>query len=218
MIVVCDLDDTLYPEITFVHSGFRAVACFLENEYGLDKQQSFNDMLFILNQHGRGAIFDMLLNKNKIFSNTLQKKCIQNYRQHSPSIALYEEAKVFLEQYSKKPLYLVTDGNKNVQANKIMSLGINHFFKKVFITHRYGVHNAKPSTYCFDLIRKKENVNWNQIVYIGDNPKKDFVNLNKVGAITIRVLTGMYKDEVAQDGYDAKFCINSIRCVNKILQ
>ena len=218
MIVVCDLDDTLYPEITFVHSGFNAVACFLESEYGISKRQSFVGMLAILERSGRGAIFDIILNENKIFSKKLQKECIQIYRKHLPSIELYGDAKIFLEQYRRKPLYLVTDGNKNVQANKIAALGIHSFFRKVFITHRYGVQNAKPSTYCFDLIRKKENVGWDQIVYIGDNPKKDFVNLNRLGAMTIRVHTGMYKDAVAKDGYDAKFCVESIRYVNELLR
>ena len=28
-VLVFDLDDTLYPEISYVHSGFRAVAAFL---------------------------------------------------------------------------------------------------------------------------------------------------------------------------------------------
>ena len=28
-ILVFDLDDTLYPELSYVHSGFRAVAAFL---------------------------------------------------------------------------------------------------------------------------------------------------------------------------------------------
>ena len=36
MILVFDLDDTLYPERTYVESGFKAVADSLAQKFGFD--------------------------------------------------------------------------------------------------------------------------------------------------------------------------------------
>ena len=210
MILIFDLDDTLYSERSFVVSGFAAVAEMLEDLYGWDKSASLSEMLSILAEKGRGAVFNELLAKKQRQSENLVRRCLQTYRQHKPKIALDPEAKALLESKAGSSMYLVTDGNKNVQANKVRALGIEKYFKKVFITHRYGIHNAKPSVYCFDLIRKLERCSWNEMAYIGDNPGKDFVNLNPLGVLTIRVLTGEHANVNAPPSYDAKSSIPGI--------
>ena len=111
----------------------------------------------------------------------------------------------------KYSLYLVTDGNKIVQKNKVEALGIKNLFKKIFITHRFGLKNAKPSLYCFKIIKKIEECTWSDMIYIGDNPHKDFVNLNKVGAGTARILNGSYKKHKAKRRYDAKKTYKNLR-------
>ena len=210
MILIFDLDDTLYPEHTFVESGFRAVADMLAEEHAWDKNEIFSQMLLIWKKFGRGAIFDELLSCRGSFSNKEVYRCLQVYRRHSPEISLYPSARDILKKFSVYPLYVVTDGHKNVQANKAAALGLDGYVKKVFITHRYGVINAKPSTYCFDLIRNIEKVKWTDLVYVGDNPSKDFVNLNPLGVLTVRVLTGEYGSKVAEQGYDAAITIPTI--------
>ena len=40
MILIFDLDDTLYPEIDFVKSGMRAVADFMQEKHGFDSKQT----------------------------------------------------------------------------------------------------------------------------------------------------------------------------------
>lgn len=210
MIIIFDLDDTLYPEHTFVESGFQAVADMLTNTYGWNKQSSLNQMLNTLKVQGRGSVFNELLQSKQCFSKKLVHRCLQTYRQHKPNIMLLPEAKETLNNLHNHSLYLVTDGNKNVQANKIEALKIEPFFKKVFITHRYGINHAKPSVYCFDLIRKLEKCNWSDMAYVGDNPAKDFVNLNPLGMLTVRVLTGEHSKVVAKLGFDAKIQIPKV--------
>ncbi len=48
------------------------------------------------------------------------------------------------------------------------------------------------------------------LVYVGDDPHKDFVSLNKVGAVTVRVLTGRYASITATADYDAQTTIENI--------
>jgi putative hydrolase of the HAD superfamily len=124
-------------------------------------------------------------------------------------LALYPEAAALLPELAG-PLYLVTDGHKLVQQRKVEALGIERWFSKTYLTHRFGVRHAKPSIYCFERIRERERCGWSDMVYIGDNPAKDFVNLNQLGVQTVRVLTGAHKDVTAQAACDARHTIRDL--------
>lgn len=207
MVLIFDLDDTLFDERTYVVSGLRAVAAFGEGEFGWNADASFHFMVEYLDHNGRGAVFDNWLKAFGKFSKGLTKKCVSIYRHHIPDLSLFDSAKALLPRLKAYPLYIVTDGHKVVQEKKISALGIQGFFRHVFITHRYGLKNAKPSTHCFELIKRRECCSWKEMMYLGDNPAKDFVNLNRLGIKTIRVLTGVHRNAMAPDGYDAQFTI-----------
>ncbi len=210
MIIIFDLDDTLYEEMTFVKEGFKAVSIFLK-DYLEDKPELiYDELIKIHEREGRGKIFDHLLEKRNKLKKNIIAKCISIYRYHKPKIKLNDDALCFLKKNKGRPLYLVTDGNKNVQANKVEALNLKRWFSKIFITHRYGIKSAKPSLYCFEKIKDKEKCNWKDLVYIGDNPSKDFVSLKKVEAKTIRVLTGNYSTKLVSEEYDADLKINSL--------
>ncbi len=203
MIYIFDLDDTLYDERQYVESGLRAVARLAATRWQLDENSSYHTLLQLLDTRGRGRIFDDWLAQHNLASKANIKACVSGYRLHQPQISMPDEHHKLLQQLPK-PLYLVTDGNKIVQQKKIQALGIAHFFKRVFITHRFGIKHAKPSTYCFELIKKAEECEWKDMVYIGDNPAKDFVNLNTLGIQTVRVLTGVHCQSNAREEFDAK--------------
>jgi len=209
MIPIFDLDDTLYPEHSFVESGFRAVADWLLGRFGWDANQSMRVMLEALKEYGRGAVFNYLLESRKLMSVGLVNECVRVYRHHSPNISIARYTEHILSDFSE-PIYLVTDGHKIVQQNKVRALKIEHYFKKVFITHRYGIKHAKPSTHCFENIRRRENCEWSNMVYVGDNPAKDFVNLTPLGVLTIRVLTGEHQNVKASPEFEAKHVIPNL--------
>lgn len=217
MVLIFDLDDTLYPERIYVESGLRAVARFGQEEFGWNSQASFRFMLETLDQEGRGAIFDRWLASHGRTSRSLVQRCVRSYRQHEPRLMFYPEAKKLLVGLKKIPLYVVTDGHKVAQQKKAEALHLDRWFRKVLLTHRYGLEHAKPSTYCFNLIRLEEGCAWSGVVYVGDNPAKDFVNLNQLGATTVRVLTGMHKDVRAKEGFDARLTIPNLSHLPKVL-
>jgi len=212
MIIVFDLDDTLYPEKTFFDSGVKSVAEYLSVEFKLDKGSLKKDMRKYYVENGRDGLFDFILSKNGLPQKKYVQKCLAIYRKHTPSIKPFSEAIHCLEQLSGYNKYLVTDGNLAVQRNKINTLGIKQYFIKTMPTSQYGLSNAKPSTYCFDLILKLELLeDCSKLVYVGDNPKKDFVNLKSKGYKTIRVLTGAYRDVKPQKKYEAAYLISSLK-------
>ena len=217
MVPIFDLDDTLYPEHSFVESGFQAVARELEMQYGWSAINSMNHMRFTLEKEGRGKVFNRLLESHGIFTKKSIQYCIDIYRHHHPDIYLDPFADHLLSLFQNQA-YLVTDGHKLVQQNKVNSLDIKNRFKKIFITHRYGVRHAKPSIYCFELIQRTEQCAWDEMFYVGDNPSKDFVNLTPLGVHTIRVMTGEHANVIAKPGYDAKYKINSLDALPNLLK
>lgn len=205
-ILIFDLDDTLYSERTYVDSGFKAVATHLQAQRGWPAADSLAFMKKVLQSEGRGLVFNRLLALHGEMRLSAVVDCVKVYRHHVPEISLFESARNLLPRLAP-PLYLVTDGHKLVQQRKVQVLGIEPLFTKVFITHRYGVCHAKPSIHCFELIRTRERCDWADMVYIGDNPAKDFVNLTPLGVRTVRVLTGEHRFVEAKPGHDALYFI-----------
>ena len=217
MIPIFDLDDTLYPECLYVESGFLAVALELEKKFGWSVKDSIKHMRGTLTCEGRGFIFDRLLASKGLLNSSRVKECVNTYRRHKPTIKLAPMVRDVLSNLSVRP-YLVTDGHKLVQQNKVDALGLKPLFQKIYITHRYGICHAKPSTYCFSLIRERESCEWRDMFYVGDNPAKDFVNLNLLGVHTIRIITGEHSEVVAQPSFDARHKISSLNELDNIIR
>ncbi len=217
MIPIFDLDDTLYPERTYVESGFSAVALMLQQRFGWPAKESYVHMLNTLAAEGRGEVFNRLLYAKDALNHSRIRECIHTYRHHKPLIKLSPLSCNVLSSFSVKP-YLVTDGHKLVQQNKVEALGLEVYFKKIFITHRYGIKNAKPSIHCFNLIKQREKCEWSHMFYVGDNPTKDFVNLNHLGVHTIRVATGEHAKTIAEPGFDATYKINTLDQLQDVLK
>lgn len=203
--MVFDLDDTLYEEITYVYSGFRAVANALSQEYALSSEALFNAFKEALHVKGRGSIFDDVLKAYGLYTKVRMQRCISLYHLHTPSITLLPEASALLKELQRQmvPVYIVTDGNKIVQNRKIEALLVKPYVSKVFITHRYGTVHAKPSPYCFEKIATLEKVTPQEIVYIADNPHKDFIGIKPLGFQTIRIRQGMFKATTLDTAHEA---------------
>jgi putative hydrolase of the HAD superfamily len=217
LILAFDLDDTLYPEGTYVESGMRAVAKMLSKNFTLDYRETQMRLLEILEREGRGKIFNTFLEEKRLFSKKILSNCLTVYRNHSPNISLDPDAIEVISKFRGKK-YLVTDGHKIVQQSKIDALKIKGFFEKTYLTNRYGIVNAKPSLHCFKRILERENADWRDLIYVGDNPAKDFVNLNLMGSMTVRIMTGRHQFDSCPSGYDAKFKIKKLGELKTVLK
>ena len=210
MILVFDLDDTLYSEQTFVISGFKKVAEIISPSCKQPEEKICQELIDELYASGRGKIFDTVLSRYGIFSRALLDQCIFEYQNHLPEISLFPGAMHMIKHAQMFSKYIVTDGNPTTQNNKVDALGIRNYFCEVFPTWSYGLEFAKPSLAIFQKIIDLENSTFENLVYVGDDPHKDFVSLNKVGAVTVRVLTGRYASITASADYDAQITIENI--------
>jgi putative hydrolase of the HAD superfamily len=212
-VMVFDMDDTLYDERQFVIGGFRAVARMLAERHGVSEPHLLRAMLATQQREGRGRVFDSVLARLGMATRRAVKECLSVYRAHRPNLTLYPAARMALQRLRPGVLYVVTDGNKRVQAVKARALGLDRICRKVYCTHQYGVRHAKPSPYCFELIRRRERCDWRDMVYVGDNPRKDFVGLNPLEVTTVRVLTGAHRHVEAKPGYEARHVIPDLRAL-----
>ncbi len=210
MIIIFDLDDTLYAELTYVHSGFRAVSRYLRESCGTPEEDVFNSMCTILSQKGRGSVFDDTLRLYSLYSRGLVNRCLSVYRGHTPCIKLYPAAEECLQRLAGYPLYIVTDGNKMVQHRKLAALQLYGRVRRCFITHRFGLRHAKPGSYCFEKIIRAEQASPEEALYVGDNPAKDFVGIKPLGFRTVRVLTGNHRHTQADEQHEAHYRIEDL--------
>jgi putative hydrolase of the HAD superfamily len=189
--LIFDLDDTLYDERTYVRSGLRSVAQWAHEEESIDPEHLLSAMESAFSR-GRSNIFDQAFKEVGRTSKTLVQRAVRKYRTHIPDIKISKPARECLDRFASWPKYLVTDGNKTVQNLKVQALGIEHEFRFVYLTYRYGHHHAKPSPHCFLKICEQANAAPENFVYIGDNPVKDFKGIKPLGFKTVRVLTGQH--------------------------
>ncbi|WP_024787519.1 HAD family hydrolase [Lebetimonas sp. JH369] len=184
MVIVFDLDDTLYDEIDFVKSGFREISKYLGDE------KYFNFMWEEFLKNGSGKIFDKLIKTFNI--DTDVKKLIEIYRFHKPNITLPKESKEILEFNNNNDTALISDGYYMMQQNKFLALNLDKYIKYPIFTDFY--HTKKPELKPFKMVMEKFPNK--QYVYISDNPKKDFIAPKKLGWITVRFKNkkGIYKN------------------------
>ncbi len=184
MVIVFDLDDTLYNEVDFVRSGFKEISSYL----GDDLYYDFMWNLFL--EEGSGKIFNKLIEKFKIKEDIA--KLLEIYRFHIPDIKLSEESIRLLEFAKNYKTALITDGHYITQKNKFLTLGLGKFIEYSVFTDFY--HTSKFEEKPFIMVMKYFK-NEDKFIYIADNPKKDFIVPKKLKWYTIRYKNpyGIYK-------------------------
>lgn len=218
--VIFDLDDTLYPEIEFVRSGFKIVSRYISLKNAIDDNLTFKKIMLILEEHGRGKVFDILLNDLGIYSEDYVNLLLYLYRSHCPTINLYPEADTFLKELKHHNIQLgiISDGMASVQKNKISALGIDSYFDIIILTDELGKHYWKPSLTPFKIALSLLEVQPNEAIYIGDNVSKDFIAPNKLGMESIQLNSGRSSiNEVSDNSMNPKFIANNFEEISRII-
>lgn len=205
--VVFDLDDTLYPESSYNISGFRAAGHYVEEHHGM---KDFGAQCIALFEQGiRGDIFDRVLNANKLHIPV--EDLIRVYRDHAPTITLFDDAQVTLTSLrGKVPLGLITDGYKMAQRLKVAALGIEPCFTSLVYSDDEGPEAWKPSPRPYHRVMTELSGCADGFVYLGDNPKKDFVTARKLGWRTVMVQRNPYDLAAVGPEYHADYLVTSL--------
>jgi len=219
--IIFDLDDTLYPEIQFVYSGFNTVANWVETQFGLDSELVYREFIGIFKNGDKSKVFNVWLKKNNLDLH-LVKTFIKIYRAHQPAISLHSGMEDLLQTLCNDYLLgIVSDGYLDVQRKKIKSLEIEKYFMAITLSDKFGRKYWKPSIKPFEDVLDSLAVSSSKSVYVADNPKKDFYGPRQLGMKTIRLRMkdGVYKDLLPEsEKYAPGHTVNSISQLKDLLE
>lgn len=178
--VIFDLDDTLYSEKEYVKSGYKQIGEFFS------EIPNMSEKLWAEFLRGGNAI-DQVLKAEGRYSEENKAECLRVYRFHKPNIHLYAGVEQLLIRLRARGLKIgvITDGRPEGQRAKIQSLGLKKWVDEIIITDELGgVEYRKPNAKAFECMKQRIGVNFSEMAYVGDNPKKDFIAPEKLGMKT----------------------------------
>lgn len=220
-VVVFDLDDTLISEKDYIKSGFEHIAYIYSDKYKFNNIEVFNILMDLFNEN-TSNVFNRFYEKMNIeYSIEDIKKDIFEYRNHIPKIKFFEDVIPTIKDLKSKGIKLgmITDGYKETQRNKIKVLDLEKYIDYIIVTDELGREFWKPHQKSFIMMKDYFNVEYNEMVYIGDNPLKDFKAGNDLGMNTIMIsrMNKIYNKIVINKEYDAKLKINNFIFFDKYI-
>lgn len=207
--LIFDLDDTLYKEMDFLQSGYRAIAKKLAKD--TDEEQHIYELLLTAYRSNENP-FEKLI---KGYGNATLDELLAIYRFHTPNLPIDIKIVETLKSFKGKGylLGIITDGRGVTQRNKIKALGIEPYFEEsnIVISEEFGSEKPSERNYrYFERLHPEVR----DFVYVADNPKKDFVTPNALGWFTIGVRDdgrNIYKQSVdVSESYQPKMWIDNI--------
>jgi putative hydrolase of the HAD superfamily len=220
--VIFDLDDTLYDEIEYCKSGFRAAADFLSNLSKVPAKDIFNALWKQFTNGNRKNTFNKTLDGIGIdYDDNLIQELISAYRNHIPKITLPTDSKDVLCTLSRKyTLALLTDGFLPAQQLKVQALGIEKYFKCIIYTEQLGREYWKPSPVGFEKIMRILKANPEYTACVADNEKKDFIAPNRLGIKTIQLIrpARIHNSICKESGAAAQHVIHQISELPELLE
>jgi putative hydrolase of the HAD superfamily len=185
--LVFDLDDTLYAERDFVISGFHAVDRWMRERHGVNGFFEAAGGIFTTGRRGR--IFDEALPMLGVEPRAgLIAEMLSVYRTHEPQISLFPDAREVLGwAASRMNLALITDGYGEVQNRKIRALGLDTTISCRIVTDELGREFWKPHPESYRRVMSQFPGRAEGYLYVGDNPRKDFIGARGLGWRTIRI-------------------------------
>lgn len=188
MKVICfDLDDTLFKERLYLFSAYREIVAYAVSKISFPTETTLPESAYevMVDTYERGKNAFEALN-TLLGLQVLTSDYLQLYRNHVPDIQLPTATEELLWTLLKQGhvLGLITDGRSIQQRHKIEALGLERFFlpENIVISEEFGSEKPSEINYRYFLNRYPEAENF---LYVGDNPKKDFVTPNRLGWLTV---------------------------------
>jgi len=218
-----DLDDTLFPERTYVLSGYAAVAHHIANEYALRPEDVLRQLLAIEAAGNQGRVFnEWLKGRDPRDRQQTVGRLVDIYRSHRPSISLPTGVLQMLESLRNAAyrLAIVSDGPLESQRAKVEALGLERFVDRIILTDEWGTDFWKPHQRAFELLESDWGSSPADLVFVGDNPTKDFAGPKTRGWLTIRLrLEGqrLHELEATDEESSAQLELNSVEELSSFL-
>ncbi|MCM8535670.1 MAG: ATP-grasp domain-containing protein [Lentisphaeraceae bacterium] len=218
--VIFDMDDTLYPEREFVYSGYREVAKYCLENYGVYVEDELRRRF----EYGeRGDLFSTVFKSLGLqLKESEILKLVRIYRTHKPSISPFVDVEILKELYKDGyTLGLISDGWHEVQEAKWNALGLDKYFTHKIFTDSLGKDYWKPHPRSYELMNSWLGLDYDKTVYVADNVAKDFIAPNKLGMHSLKInrYGSVHAKELAhQAENEAEYEIDSLVDLRRMLK
>ena len=218
--VIFDLDDTLVSEYEFVVSGYRYMSERLSKRLG-KSAEDINAKLWELSEKTYARVFNRLFEAYGVpLEEEELKELIHIYRDHPAGLHFYEDVYPTLKGLKERGMLtgIISDGDPKRQWNKINSAvgylpqvpgkeeradRVSFFFDEIVLNDEFGgAEFRKPDPKGFITICERLKIDPSEMIYVGDNPAKDFYIASCLPVRTARIIRdkGIYRDREYLNG------------------
>lgn len=204
--IVIDLDDTLYPQKSFLRGAAKAVGARAQ-ELGVDARRFESTFMSVLERGSdSGNTIDIALSELGFPQreiHRLRPQLVTAFLEHRPyDIECYPQVLENLTMLARHvPLACLTDGAPDLQHAKIKALGVAEFFTLIVVTDELGGRTfRKPNTSGLQRIAEVLAVPITSLFIIGDRPDKDIALALDAHVNVIRIQQGEYCDVPSPPG------------------
>ena len=214
--VIFDLDDTLVSEYGFIVSGYRYMAGELAGRLSRTPEE-IEGKLWELSRESYSNVFNRLFGLYGIsYTEEELQELIRAYRSHPADLGFYPDAYPALKWLKDRHVLtgIISDGDPDRQRNKIRSAiaGLpdeekrradTDWFDEVILNDEFGgAGYRKPNPHGFKVMSERLGIEPSEMIYIGDNPAKDFHIAADLPVRTVRIIreNGIYNDREYLDG------------------
>lgn len=114
-------------------------------------------------------------------------------------------------------LGVITDGIAVKQWEKLIRLGLQHFFHTVIISGE--IRREKPDIGMFRLAAREVGCLPKEVVMVGDRLDRDILGANKAGMTTIQVVKGKYGSQTPKsEEHNPDYVISGLKEILRILK
>ncbi len=215
-----DLDDTLYLERDYVRSGFRAVATYAAEGTDVLANDASSFLWDAFLAGVRGSSFNDLLTRYPEITGRSVSDLVRVYREHRPTIEYLPGAEALLAELQGLGVRLavISDGPLVSQSAKAEALGVARYAEPVVLTDAWGAAYWKPHVRAFETVAEAFGLPPERLVYIGDNPKKDFHAPAALGWQSVRLrLPGQVRESLPHDAVPPTFEVGSVAALRGVL-
>jgi len=196
--VIFDLDDTLISEKQYIESGYRHISKVLSQRLNKREDELYQLLLKLL-EESPANVFNRLFDKLDItYTKDNIIELVNEYRNHFPNIEFFPDVLPCLKKLRERGIKIgiITDGYANAQRQKLKAVKAYDYFDEIIITDALGREYWKPHPKAFEMMKERLNVKFEEMIYVGDNPEKDFYIGSIYPVKTIRVYRkGFYTEK-----------------------
>ena len=183
--VIFDLDDTLYPHVQHVHSGFAAVAAYVDRQFGVPAKDVYAVLRCLRELGHQGTEFQRLCQIHRLDS-AIVPDLIREYQRHRPQLWLKHDALTALSALRDAGwrIALLTNGEPLIQAAKVRALELDAVVHHIVYANEHA-RGGKPAVEPFIEVLRRLQVAPHRAVMVGDDPVNDIDGARQVGIRTI---------------------------------